>query len=406
MENIINQFPILKRKINGKKLVYLDSASTSQKPFVVIEEISNFYKNHNANINRGVHTLGNETTELYENSRNKVSKFINADKNEIVFTRNTTESINLIANSYVKNKLKKEDFILLTEMEHHSNLLPWQSIAKEKNIKIKFIPVKEDGTLDLNEAEKLLSEKPIFFALTHISNFLGTINPIKELIKIAHKNEVEVLVDAAQSVPHVKIDVKELNCDFLVFSAHKMLGPTGIGVLYGKKKLLDSINPLYLGGGMIREVDYNSFTLRETPYKFEAGTPNIADTIAFAKSIEFLENIGMENIEKHEKELTQYAYEKLSKMKNIKIYGPKNRSSLISFNYFDNNKNLIHPHDLATIMDEEGIALRAGHHCVMPLHLKLKIPASARISFYIYNTKEDVDKFIKVFEKINKIFNK
>ena len=408
MKLIKKDFPIFKRKKNNKKLIYLDSSSTSQKPKTVINAIKDFYENNNANINRGIHTLGNEATELYENTRKNVANFINSDKNEIVFVKNTTEAINLVAHCYVKPKLNSGDFILLTEMEHHSNLIPWQIIAKEKNTKLKFIPVNENGLLDLDKAKKLLSEKPKFFALTHISNFLGTINDVKELVTLSHYYGVPILVDAAQSAPHIKIDVKDLDCDFLAFSAHKMLGPAGIGVLYGKKKLLDSMEIIFGGGGMILEADYNNFIPRESPYKFEAGTPNIADVVAFSEAVKYLEKIGMDKIEKYEKELTDYAYLKLSKIKNIKIYGSniKNRSSLISFNYFDNSERLIHPHDIATIMDEEGIALRAGHHCVMPLHKKLNIPASIRISFHIYNSKADINKFIRVLDKVNKIFNK
>ena len=408
MQSVKNNFPIFKRKINGKDLVYLDSAATSQKPEIVIASVKEFYENHNANINRGVHTLSNEATEIYENTRKKVSSFINSSPNEIVFTKNATEGINLVANSFVKPMLKSGDIILLTEMEHHANLVPWQIIAKEKNAILKFIPVSEDGILDLKEAEKLLNQNPKFLAFTHISNFLGTINPVKELIEIAHKNNVKVLVDGAQSVPHIKTNIRDLNCDFLVFSAHKMLGPTGVGILYGKKELLEKMKPIFGGGDMIKEVSYNNFIEKEAPYKFESGTPNIADIAAFSNAIEYLENIGMENIQKHEKEITKYAYSKLKEIKNIKIYGPdiKKRASIIAFNYFDNSGRLIHAHDISSILDEEGIAVRAGHHCVMPLHNKLKISASARISFYIYTEKEDIAKFLKAMEKVNKIFNK
>jgi len=402
-------FPIFKRKINGKNLIYLDSGATSQKPSIVIEAEKYFYENHNANINRGIHTLGDEATRMYEDTRKKVSKFINANSKEIIFTKNATEGINLVARSFLRPKLTENDFILLTEMEHHANLIPWQIIAKEVNAKIEYVPVNEEGILDLKKAEELLSRKPKIFAFTHVSNVLGTINPARKLIEIAHSYDVPVLIDGAQSVPHLKVDAKELDCDFLVFSAHKMLGPTGVGVLYGKKELLDNMEVFMGGGDMIKEVYYDHFIPDEAPNKFEAGTPNIAGVAAFGKSIEYLEKLGMENVEKNDKELVKYAFEKLSKIKNLNIYGPKDlklRQSLISFNCFTNNEKLIHPHDLATILDDYGIAIRAGHHCCMPLHDKLGLSATSRISFYIYNTKEDVDVLINALEEINKMFNK
>ncbi len=399
-------FPILKRRINGKRLVYLDSAATAQKPVGVINSIKSFYENYNANINRGIHTLGEESTTMYENTRKKTALFINADYREIVFTKNATDAINLMAHSFVKPMLKETDFILLTEIEHHANLIPWQIIAKEKNCKIEFIPINDDGNLNLNKAKELLAKKPKFFSITHISNVLGTINPIKELIKIAHDYDVSVLIDGAQSAPHMKINTKDLDCDFFVFSAHKMLGPTGVGILFGKKEILDSINPIFGGGDMIKEVYYDHFIAEKSPWKFEPGTPNIADVIAFSKALEYLEKIGMDKVFEHDKEITKYAYSELSKINNIKIYGHENKLGLISFNCYDKTGRLIHPHDLSTILDGEGIAIRAGHHCAMPLHDKLKIPASARISFYIYTTKADIDRFITALGKVNKIFNK
>ncbi|MEK6955616.1 MAG: cysteine desulfurase [Nanoarchaeota archaeon] len=408
-DDIRNDFPILKRKINGKKLVYLDSGASSQKPLSVIDSISDFYKKNNSNINRGIHTLGDESTRMYEDSRKKVSQLINSNNpKQIIFVRNTTEAINLVAHSFVKPLLKSNDVILLTEMEHHANLVSWQIIAKEKNAKIEYIPVNDDGLLDIKKAKELLSKKPKFFSFTHVSNFLGTVNPIKELISLAHANGVITLVDAAQSVPHMKVDVQDLDCDFLAFSSHKMLGPTGVGILYGKKDLLNSMNPLFGGGDMIKEVYFDKFIPADIPHRFEAGTPNIADVIAFSSAIDYLNDVGMDNIFSHDKYLVEYAFSKLSKMKNVKIYGPKDlkfRSSLIAFNIFDDSKRLIHPHDLSTILDEHGIAIRAGHHCVMPLHVKLDIPASARISFYLYNTKDEVDYFIDILLKIIKLFN-
>jgi len=402
-------FPIFKRKINGKNLVYLDSGATSQKPAIVINAEKEFYENHNANINRGIHTLGDEATRMYEDTRKKVAKFINSNFKEVIFTRNATESINLVARSFLKPILKENDLILLTEMEHHANLIPWQIIAKESKAKIEYVPIDEEGLLDLDKAKKLLSKKPKIFAFTHVSNVLGTINPVKELIKIAHSYNVPVLIDGAQSVPHFKTDVKELDCDFLVFSAHKMLGPTGVGILFGKKELLEKMEVFMGGGDMIKEAYYNGFIPDEIPNKFEAGTPNIAGVVAFGKAIEYLENLEMKNVEKNDKELINYALKKLSKIKNIEIYGPKDsklRSSLIAFNCYTNDNVLIHPHDLATILDENGIAIRAGHHCCMPLHEKLNLTATSRISFYVYTTKEDIDVFIKCLEEVNKIFNK
>src|SRR3990167_3010629 len=392
--NLRKDFPILKRKINGKDLIYLDSAATTQRPSSVIEAIKEFYENNNANINRGIHTLGDEATRMYEETRKKVAAFINANYKEIVFVRNATEAINLVVHAYVKPKLKENDVILLTEMEHHANLVSWQIIAKEKRAKIEYIPITEEGELDIKKAKEMLAKKPRFLALTHISNVLGTINPVKEIIKIAHDNEVEVLIDGAQSVPHMKTDVKDLDCDFLAFSSHKMLGPTGVGILYGKKHLLEKMEPLFGGGDMIKEVHFDHFVADDIPSRFEAGTPNIADVIAFANAIDYLNDVGMDNIFSHDKELVEYAFSKLSKIKDVKIYGPMDlskRSSLIAFNIFDDSDRLIHPHDLSTILDEHGIAVRAGHHCVMPLHVKLEIPASARISFYLYNNKEEID---------------
>ena len=402
-------FPILKRKINGKDLIYLDSAATSQKPIVVINAEKEFYEKNNANINRGIHTLGDEATRMYEETRKKVAKFINVNSKEIIFTRNATEGINLVARSFVRPNLNKDNFILLTEMEHHANLIPWQIIAKESGSQIKYIPVNKNGTLNIEVAKKLLKEKPVILSLTHVSNVLGTINNVNDIIELAHSNNVPVLIDGAQSVPHIKTDVKIMDCDFLVFSAHKMLGPTGVGVLYGKNDLLKNMDVFMGGGDMVKEAHYNNFIENESPSKFEAGTPNIAGVVAFGKAIEYLENIGMENIEKHDKDLMEYAVEKLNKIKNIKMYGPIEtslRSSLIAFNCFTDKGILIHPHDLSTILDDYGIAIRAGHHCCMPLHEKLGLTATSRISFYIYNTKEDINLLLKALEEIIKMFNK
>ncbi len=408
VNKIKKDFPIFKRKINGKNLIYLDSAATSQKPRIVIKEISDYYEKHNANINRGIHTLGDESTRLYESSRDSVAKFINSDRKEIIFVRNATEGINLVARSFVIKNVKHGDFILLTDMEHHANLIPWQILAKKARIRLEFVPVNKDGILDINSAKKLLAKKPKFFAFSHVSNVLGTINPIKQLIGIAHSFDVPVLVDAAQSLPHMKIDVKDLDCDFLVFSAHKMLGPTGVGVLYGKYELLKSSDPFLGGGDMVKEAYFDHFVPDGVPIKFEAGTPSIADVVAFKSSIDYLKKLGMENVQAHDKLISSYAFDKLSKIKNVTVYGPKDislRSALVSFNVFTNDGILIHPHDIATILDGSGIAIRAGHHCCMPLHLKMNLAATCRASFYIYNSKNDVGFLVKEIIKIQKLFD-
>ncbi len=392
-------FPILKRKINGKQLIYLDSAATSQRPLAVINAVNEFYKNSNANIHRGLHSLSEEATELYENARKKISSFINASEKETIFVRNATEGINLVARVFVAPKVKKNEVILLTEMEHHSNIVPWQLLAKAKGVKLKFIPITKEGTLDLKKAKEMLKEKPAFFSLTHVSNVLGTINPIKELIKEAHKNNVPVLIDAAQSVPHRKIDVRELECDFLVFSGHKMCGPSGIGVLFGKRELLEKMDPFLGGGDMIKEVSFQESSWNDLPWKFEAGTPNIEGAIGLGAAVDYLSKLGMENVERHLKKITDYAFKKVSKVKGVKVYGPKERASLIAFNLGD-----IHSHDLTTILDEEGVEIRSGHHCAEPLINKLNVASVARMSFYVYTTKEDIDKAIKALEKARKLF--
>ncbi len=400
--DVKKDFPILNQKINGKQLVFLDSASTSQKPVVVINSIKQYYEEYNSNVHRGLYKISAIATQRYEESRKKVANFINSYPKEIIFVRNATEGINLVASSFGRKIVNKNDTVLLTEMEHHSNLVPWQLLVKGKNAKLEFIPITEDGLLDLKKGFELLRKKPKILAITHVSNVLGTINPIKEIIKEAHKHGVIVLVDAAQSVPHMKIDVKDLDCDFLVFSGHKMCGPTGIGVLYGKKELLEEMEPIFGGGDMIKEVKYTSATWNELPWKFEAGTPNIAGAIGLGAAIDYLNSIGIDNIHNYEKFLTKYALEKLSKVKDVKIYGPRDinvRNGVISFNLAD-----IHAHDLTTVLDEEDIAIRSGHHCAMPLIEKLGIIAAARISFYLYNTCEDVDRLIDALEKARKVF--
>jgi len=398
-----NDFPIFKKKIKGKDLVYLDNASTTQKPYSVIESITDFYSNYNSNIHRAVYQLAEEATELYENSRDKIANFINVRPEEIIFTRNTTESINLIAHSWARSNLKKDDVIAITEIEHHSNIVPWQILCQEIGTRLEYVGIDESGFLDVESLIELISSKKVkLVSISHMSNVLGTIVPIERIIKTAHQYDIPVIVDGAQSVPHMPVDVKKLDCDFLVFSAHKMLGPTGVGVLYAKKEFLEKMKPFMGGGDMIKEVFKFHTNYNEVPYKFEAGTPNIADVVGFGAAIEYLEKIGMENIRKHEISLTEYALESMQSLKYITIYGPTDsnfRGGVISFNIAD-----IHPHDLATIMNDHGIAIRSGHHCAQVLMQRLDVPATSRASFYIYNTKEEIDKFVNAIKEAGRIF--
>jgi cysteine desulfurase/selenocysteine lyase len=391
-------FPIFQ---NHKDLVYLDNASTTQKPKQVINAIKEFYETSNANIHRGIYKLSQKATEKYENSRKIVAKFINASQKEIIFTKSTTEGINFLA--YTINSIipKEKDEIVLTEMEHHSNLVPWQQLAKRKNMKLKFIKVKDDFTLDMEDAKRKITNKTAILSVVHVSNSLGTINPVKALIKISKEKGAITIIDAAQSVPHMKVDVKNIDCDFLVFSGHKILGPLGIGVLYGKKHLLEKLQPFNFGGGMIKKVSLENAEWDSIPEKFEAGTQNIAGAVGLAEAIKYIEEIGIENIEKKEKELMKYALEKIKDIKDIKIYNSeKNSAGILSFNL----KN-IHPHDIASLLDDYEIAIRAGHHCTMPLMEKLGISGTARASFYFYNTFEDIDKLVEGLNKINEKFN-
>ena len=398
-----NDFPIFKKKINGKDLVYLDNASTTQKPYSVIESITDFYSNYNSNIHRAVYQLAEEATELYENSRDKIANFINVRPEEIIFTRNTTESINLIAHSWARSNLKRDDVIAITEIEHHSNIVPWQILCQEIGTRLEYVGIDESGFLDVEYLIELISSKKVkLVSISHMSNVLGTIVPIERIIKTAHQYDIPVIVDGAQSVPHMPVDVKKLDCDFLVFSAHKMLGPTGVGVLYAKKEFLEKMKPFMGGGDMIKEVFKFHTNYNEVPYKFEAGTPNIADVVGFGAAIDYLEKIGMENIRKHEISLTEYALESMQSLKYITIYGPTDsnfRGGVISFNIAD-----IHPHDLATIMNDHGIAIRSGHHCAQVLMQRLNVPATSRASFYIYNTKEEIDKFVNAIKEAGRIF--
>ncbi len=395
---IRKDFPIFKRKINGYPLIYLDSAATSQRPLSVVKAIEDFYFNHNANVARGVHTLAEEATEMYEKARATVAKFINADSSEIVFVRNATEGLNLIAYGYAMHSLKAGDEVLLSKMEHHSNIVPWQFL-QEKGIELKFADLDEEGKLKLPEWE--ISKSTKIVSITHASNVLGTVNPVKEIAKKAHEKGAIIVVDGAQSVPHMPVDVKDIDCDFLVFSGHKMLGPFGIGVLYGKKELLEKMHPFLGGGDMIRTVDLFETTYNDVPHKFEAGTPNIAGAIGLASAIDYLNKVGMKNVQMHDRELVEYAMKKLSSVKGITIYGPKDskfRSGVISFNFGN-----IHPHDLSAILNSRGIAIRSGHACAQPLMKQLKVNSVARISFYIYNTKKDVDALIDAFDYVKKV---
>ncbi|MDW0235062.1 MAG: cysteine desulfurase [Nitrososphaeraceae archaeon] len=398
-----NDFPIFKKKINGKDLVYLDNASTTQKPYSVINSITDFYSNYNSNIHRAVYQLAEEATELYEPSRKKIANFMNVRPEEIIFTRNTTESINLIAHSWARSNLKKDDVIAITEIEHHSNIVPWQILCQEIGTRLDYVGIDESGFLDVEYLIELISSRKIkLVSISHMSNVLGTIVPIERIIKTAHQYDIPVIVDGAQSVPHMPVDAKNLDCDFLVFSAHKMLGPTGVGVLYAKKEFLEKMKPFMGGGDMIKEVFKFHTNYNEVPYKFEAGTPNIADVVGFGAAVDYLEKIGMENIRKHEIYLTEYALESMQSLKYITIYGPmdsKFRGGVISFNIAD-----IHPHDLATIMNDHGIAIRSGHHCAQVLMQRLDVPATSRASFYIYNTKEEIDKFVNAIKEAGRIF--
>ncbi|MGB9703567.1 MAG: cysteine desulfurase [Candidatus Micrarchaeales archaeon] len=398
---IKEDFPILKRKINGKNFVYLDNAATSQKPIQVIEKIKEFYSYYNANIHRGIYKVAEEATQMYEESKEKVKDFINArEKSEIVYVRNTTEAINLVALSLGDKIIKKGDKILVSKMEHHSNLVPWQILAKRKRAKLEFVEVK-DYNLDIFDYEKKVKNAKIV-AITHVSNVLGTINDAKTLARIAHENGAIFLLDGAQSVPHMKVNVKNIDCDFLAFSGHKMLAPFGIGVLYGKREMLEEMEPLFGGGDMIKECTFLKCSWNELPYKFEAGTQNVEGAIGLSSAIDYLQRIGMEKIQKHEEELTKYALKRISEIKEVESYGPKKRSGIVSFNIKG-----IHAHDVASFFDKEGIAIRAGHHCAMPLVREvLKKEAVARISFYLYNFKEDVDRAIQAIQKLKKEFYK
>jgi len=403
VKKIRGDFPILSRKVYGKPLIYLDNAATSQKPRSVINALTEYYEQYNSNVHRGVHALSMEATERYDGAREKIANFIGSPSSEnIIFTRNTTEAINLVAYTWGKENISDGDEILLTRMEHHSNLVPWQRLAKENGAKLKFIPLTEEATLDLTNLGELITSRTKLVAITHMSNVLGTINPINKIISVAHDKGALVLVDGAQSVPHLPINVSEINCDFFAFSSHKMLGPTGVGVLFGKTDLLESIEPFLSGGEMVREVWYDHATWNEIPYRFEAGTPDIADAIALGAAVEYLEWLGMDNVRRHEMELTQYALDAFDELDEIKVFGPRDvavRGGILSF-----HSEVVHPHDLGTILDRDGIAVRAGHHCAMPLMRSLGLIATARASFYVYNYEEEIDHLISSLKKAIRYF--
>lgn len=399
-KDIREQFPILSQQVNGHDLVYLDSAATSQKPRVVIETLDEYYNSYNSNVHRGVHTLGTKATDGYEGAREKVRKFINAKSmQEIIFTRGTTTALNMVALSYARANLKPGDEIVITPMEHHANIIPWQQAVKATGATLKYIPLQEDGTISLDDVRETVTENTKIVSAAHVSNVLGTINPIKEIAKIAHDNGAVMVVDGAQSTPHMKIDVQDLDCDFYTFSAHKMCGPTGIGVLYGKRALLENMEPAEFGGEMIDFVGLYESTWKELPWKFEAGTPIIAGAIGLGAAIDFLEDIGLDEILAHEHRLAAYALERFKELEGATVYGPAERAGLVTFNLED-----VHPHDVATVLDAEGVAVRAGHHCAQPLMKWLNVSATARASFYLYNTEEDIDKLIEALQKTKEYF--
>jgi cysteine desulfurase/selenocysteine lyase len=403
VETIRRDFPVLKREVHpGVPLIYLDSTATTQKPNQVIQAMDDYYRNNNSNVHRGIHTLAEEATAAYEAARQRVAQFINAPSDKgIIFTRNTTESINMVALTWGRKYLQEDDLVILTEMEHHSNLVPWQILSAEKGIRLEFIPITTDGLLDLSEYPKLLEQKPKLVSFTHMSNVLGTINPAKEMVKMAHQAGAISIIDGAQSVPHFPVDVQDLDVDFLAFSSHKVCGPTGIGVLYGKIEHLNDIPPFLGGGEMIKRVSLRSFTPNEIPHKFEAGTPAIAEAIGLHAALDYVDKIGIDKIAAHEKDIIAYALDRLAEVPGIHVFGPEAeyKGGVAAFT-FDG----VHPHDVAQVLDRSGIAVRAGHHCAMPLHEKYNIPATTRASFYLYNTQDEVDHLIEGLYNVKQYF--
>jgi cysteine desulfurase / selenocysteine lyase len=402
---IRKDFPILERKVHGVPLVYLDNAATSQKPRQVIDALVYYYENYNANIHRAVHTLGEEATAAYEGAREKVRAFINAPSTEsVIFTRNTTEAINLVAYSWGRANISEGDEILLTQMEHHSNLIPWQQLAKEKGATVRYVPVTPQGTLELNGLENLFDARTKMMALPHVSNSLGTINPVEKIAGEARRRGVMLLIDGAQGAPHLPLDVQAIGADFYAFSSHKMLGPTGVGVLYGRRELLEEMEPFLGGGEMIRKVTFEGATWNDLPWKFEAGTPNIADVIAFGAAIDYLSDLGMDNVRQHEAEITAYALDRMASIPDIILYGPPDaaqRGGVVSFNFPD-----LHSHDIGTVLDTHGVAIRSGHHCTQPLMRCLGISGTARASFYVYNTPQEVDALVDAVKAAVAFFQK
>lgn len=394
-------FPILHQEVNGHPLVYLDSAATSQKPRQVIETLKSYYELDNSNVHRGVHTLGSRATDAYEGARDKVAAFLNAgSREEIVFTRGTTTAINLVASSYAREVCREGDEIVITPMEHHSNLIPWQQVAKATGAALKYIPLQADGSISLKDVEETVTDRTKIVAIVYVSNVLGVTNPVKEIAAIAHRHGAKILVDGAQSTPHMKVDVQDLDCDFYGLSGHKMCGPTGIGALYGKKELLEKMEPIEFGGEMIDRVDLYDSTFKDLPWKFEGGTPIIAGAVGLGAAIDFLQEVGLDRIHRHDQELAAYAVERMKQIEDLVIYGPlEGRTGLVTFNLAD-----IHAHDVSTVIDAEGVAIRAGHHCCQPLMKWLNVNATARASFYLYNTEQDVDRLVEALVKTKQFF--
>lgn len=402
VQKVRQDFPILHQKVHGKPLVYLDNAATTQKPLAVIEAIENYYRRDNSNIHRGVHTLSERATEAYEKVRVAGQKFLNAaDAKEIIFVRGTTEAINLVAQTYGRKNVGSGDEVLITAMEHHSNIVPWQLLCEEKNAKLRVAPINERGELLVEEFEKLLGPKTKIIAVSHLSNALGTINPVHEIVRMAHARNIPVLVDGAQAAPRMPVDVQALDCDFYAISGHKIYAPTGIGILYGKTKLLEAMPPWQGGGDMIASVTFDKTVYNRLPYKFEAGTPNIADTIGLGAAFEYLNSLGLEQIEQHEADLLTYASKTVEAIPGVRLIGTaREKAGVLSFVMED-----IHPHDIGTILDSEGIAIRTGHHCAQPVMQRFGIPATARASFGLYNTREEVDALVKGIRKVQEVMS-
>ena len=404
VEQIRNDFPVLSRMVHGKPLVYLDNAATSQKPRAVIQALTEYYETYNSNVHRGVHTLSMEATDRYEEAREKVARFINAEAPEsIIWTRNATESLNLVAHSWAEENISEGDEIVVTRLEHHSNLVPWQRIAARKGAALRFLGMTEDGSVDMDGAATVINDKTKLLAVTHVSNSLGTVVPVKELAGMARSVGAAVLVDGAQSVPHQPVDVQDIDCDFLALSGHKMMAPTGIGALYARREVLEQMEPFLHGGEMVLEVSYEDASWNELPMRFEAGTPNIADAIALGAAVDYLTALGMENVREHEKQLTAYALDAFRELEEIDLFGPMDvdrRGGILSFYSSD-----VHPHDLGTFLDQEGVAIRTGHHCTMPLMGALGVPATARASLYVYNTEQEVDALVDALKRALRYFS-